>query len=826
MSCDYKLFQELRGHDEDVRSLARVEIEADGFRVASSSRDKSVRVWRSEIGAANDCEAVVLGHEDFVTSVTYYGGGPKDTKQGSGGDTSFLATGSRDKTARIWRLRYEEAAAKDGESTSTSPGLEFSLCECAAVLRGHRYQVTAALVLERSQPEGSEPKGSFLVATASLDGVVRIWKVGADDVEREQDKPVQVISDHEGPVLCLCELEDGTLASGSGDSSIRLWKRASGSDKTFHCVGVQKEHTDTVRSLASLPGEIGYLSASHDTTVRSWGASGAAKVFMGHSALVYDVKATRTAAGTVIAASASEDCTCRVWDAESGQCMQVLEMPGCAWAVDLVPTSRSPLPLLVAGTSDGVVRVFGQSLEDGVLDENLVAAFDAAVAERKAGDSKAQDAAQGHSPQGLKVEDISALKDPGAKDGQVKTVRDTDGKTYAYQWSVISLKWECVGEVVAGPEDPASTGAGASSVVAPDKMFDGQHYDYVFDVDVQDGVPPLKLPYNRGENPYEAADRFLLAHSLPQSYREQVVQFIIQNTGGTQEPSAAVPMDVTANVDPYARTRAAAAYHVPLSDCLRFEQCKKDSMMSKIREFNEGQGQEMRMSDAHLGCLDKAVVLSLQRRPVAEEADLGVLVEALNLSLLWEKEKMFPILDALRIILLCVDSEAVMSRVIEGCPLFDIIVKAVDHPRPTAIEVTVLRLACNACVASPSFAQSLFEPLLNSMAESCKSKSKPVRLAWSTLLLNCAVLVKGKAEIDPTLLLSYTFQAASEYVDVLDMDSSFRALVGLGTLMTNDSSTRALAKDLGLDALVSKAKQLGGRMSEVSSDLQNILRSS
>ena len=81
--------------------------------------------------------------------------------------------------------------------------------------------------------------------------------------------------------------------------------------------------------------------------MRSWGASGAAKVFMGHSALVYDVKAARTAAGTVIAASASEDCTCRVWDAESGQCMQILEMPGCAWAVDLVPTSRSPLPLLV-----------------------------------------------------------------------------------------------------------------------------------------------------------------------------------------------------------------------------------------------------------------------------------------------------------------------------------------------------------------------------------------------------------------------------------------------------------------------------------------------
>ena len=25
---------------------------------------------------------------------------------------------------------------------------------------------------------------------------------------------------------------------------------------------------------------------------------------------------------------------------------------------------------------------------------------------------------------------------------------------------------------------------------------DGKGYDYVFDVDIQDGVPPLKLPYN------------------------------------------------------------------------------------------------------------------------------------------------------------------------------------------------------------------------------------------------------------------------------------------------------------------------------------------
>jgi len=28
------------------------------------------------------------------------------------------------------------------------------------------------------------------------------------------------------------------------------------------------------------------------------------------------------------------------------------------------------------------------------------------------------------------------------------------------------------------------------------QLYQGKEWDYVFDVDVQDGVPPLKLPYN------------------------------------------------------------------------------------------------------------------------------------------------------------------------------------------------------------------------------------------------------------------------------------------------------------------------------------------
>lgn len=60
----------------------------------------------------------------------------------------------------------------------------------------------------------------------------------------------------------------------------------------------------------------------------------------------------------------------------------------------------------------------------------------------------------------------------------------------------------------------------------------GQEYDHVFDVDFKDGAPKLKLPYNNGQNAYEAAQKFLFANELPLEYTEQVVEFIDKNVGG------------------------------------------------------------------------------------------------------------------------------------------------------------------------------------------------------------------------------------------------------------------------------------------------------
>lgn len=62
-------------------------------------------------------------------------------------------------------------------------------------------------------------------------------------------------------------------------------------------------------------------------------------------------------------------------------------------------------------------------------------------------------------------------------------------------------EWEKIGTVVGGP--------GEDTVAAGNQFHQGQQYDFVFDVDVADGMPPLKLPVNKGDNPYIAADKYV-----------------------------------------------------------------------------------------------------------------------------------------------------------------------------------------------------------------------------------------------------------------------------------------------------------------------------
>lgn len=109
----------------------------------------------------------------------------------------------------------------------------------------------------------------------------------------------------------------------------------------------------------------------------------------------------------------------------------------------------------------------------------------------------------------------------GTKEGQVQMISEANGNILAYQWSAAANQWVNIGTVV------DSAGSGGRKV-----SYNGKDYDYVFDVDIEEGKPPLKLPYNVNQNHYEVARKFIEDNELPLTYLDQVANFIIQNTQG------------------------------------------------------------------------------------------------------------------------------------------------------------------------------------------------------------------------------------------------------------------------------------------------------
>merc|ERR1711988_1496189 len=77
---------------------------------------------------------------------------------------------------------------------------------------------------------------------------------------------VHVLSGHSSDVYSVCYSPDGkTLASGSRDSTVRIWDVMSG-----ECVHVLNGHSDEVDSVCYSPDGKTLASGSNNKTVRIW----------------------------------------------------------------------------------------------------------------------------------------------------------------------------------------------------------------------------------------------------------------------------------------------------------------------------------------------------------------------------------------------------------------------------------------------------------------------------------------------------------------------------------------------------------------------------
>ncbi len=293
-----QLERTITGHSNLIFCVA---ISPDGKTLASGSKDKTIKIWNLSTGK----ELRTLGdwfseHSDGIYSVAI------------SPDGKTLASGSVHSTIKLWNL---------------STGQEIR------TLKGHLSPVNSVAF----SPDG------LTLASGSYDKTIKLWNLSTG-------QEIRTFTGHSGAVFSVAISPDGqTLASGSFDSTIKLWNLSTGQEiRTF------KGHLSPVNSVAFSPDGLTLASGSYDKTIKLWNLSTGQEIrtFTGHSGAVFSVAISPD--GQTLA-SGSFDSTIKLWNLSAWREIRTLTGHlGAVRSVAFSPDGKT----LVSGSDDKTIKIW------------------------------------------------------------------------------------------------------------------------------------------------------------------------------------------------------------------------------------------------------------------------------------------------------------------------------------------------------------------------------------------------------------------------------------------------------------------------------------
>lgn len=772
----FKLSAQLLGHEADVRDVSFPSPDL----VLSASRDGTVRAWsRTQTSPPTFEGSLVSRGTEFINALAFF----PATKEHPDG---LVVSGGKD---TIIEVKSPKRSSSDNAER---------------LLIGHANNVCTIDVF---------PGGKYIVS-GGWDGQARVWNLQNWETEL-------TLGGHEGKaVWSVLAIDETTVATACADKSVRVFdlNQASGGE-------VMPRSTiytpDVVRALCKVPANhpsgADIASASNDGIIRLWKVTGQQVAELhGHDSFIYSLVSLPS--GELV--SSGEDRTVRVW--RGSECVQTITHPAISvWTVAVNPETGN----IVTGASDGVGRIFTRQ-PDAVADAETLKEFDDAVK----GSAIPQQQMGQINKEKLPGPEFLTTKS-GTKEGQVQMIKEDDGSITAHTWSAIQQQWTNVGTVV---DAVGSTGKKVE--------YQGQSYDFVFDVDIEEGKPPLKLPYNLSENPYERATKFLGDNELPVSYLDQVASFITQNTQGATlgdqtQSGGSDRFGTESRYRPGDAEKAQKPKVLPQTEYLSISAAKYDAIFNKIININK----TMIASGRKDVALNPGEVEVLGDLRSALEASKAIPPRSIELVIRivssWDYADRLAGLDLLR----CIARHHVVAQL--STPQFPSLIHlTVTSALPpsegeTAPNENAVMMGIR--VIANIFATADGRSLANSQAEvaisflervvGARPGSTPigkfnrnVLIASSTAALNYAVLVSRERLLTPKLQQRLFSVIGAVLADQTDAEVLYRGIVALGTLFS--ASPRA-AGNLDLKGWLKGAAERGSddRILNVANETSRLL---
>ncbi|MEO5916694.1 MAG: TIR domain-containing protein [Luteolibacter sp.] len=299
-----KLRFALTGHQD---LITRIAWSVDGHRIASASRDYSVKIWDADLGILLH---TFRDHESAVHTVAWAPNGEQ------------LVSGSTDGQIRLWNTTTGEMIGEGWE--------------------GHTDRVFRVIWSHDGE----------MIASASADNTIRLWNAKTGTQIGIRIAHFAGVND-----LVWCPLGNKTLlVSGSFDQHMRLWDPSNLTEK-WPCLWDAHAHSDSIACLALSWNRRWIASAGDDATIRISNSSDGSLVIIleWHTA---EVSAVSFSFDDKLLASKSQDGKILVWRTDTWMPVDQFDEPsGGSFESGLAFHPTEPI-LATLGEKDSVIRIW------------------------------------------------------------------------------------------------------------------------------------------------------------------------------------------------------------------------------------------------------------------------------------------------------------------------------------------------------------------------------------------------------------------------------------------------------------------------------------